>query len=202
MQTDEVDATILQKSVNLLFLSFVHTLCCLQLGFSFQLSVTPAMSYVFNFYAGLPTEGPYELDRKGILPAKSYRCTQAEASSALSPVSSPPPGAWLSGPPGSWRPQPPRPVVPPPGFLSEPVRPSNLPPKAPGGEPSSTPDAGKRPSAKPATTFNVKSNAAPVTPPYNPPAREPKATPRKTGEKARAWTSIYSATSSRGKIGG
>ena len=57
MQTDEVDATILQKSVNLLFLSFVHTLCCLQLGFSFQLSVTPAMSYVFNFYAGLPTEG-------------------------------------------------------------------------------------------------------------------------------------------------
>ena len=56
--------------------------------------------------------------------------------------------------------------------------------KAPGGEPSSTPDAGKKTSAKPATSFNVKSDAAPVTPPYNPPpVREPKATPKKREKK-------------------
>ena len=99
----------------------------------------------------------------------------------------PPPGAWLSGPPGSWRPQPPRPVVPPQVFLSEPLRPNYLPPKAPGGEPSSTSDAGKKPSAKPATNFNVKCDAAPATPPYNPhnppPVWELKATPKKREKK-------------------
>ena len=81
--------------------------------------------------------------------AKSARVERARpASSSGSEVppsvwftgNTPPRGPWLSGPPGSWRPQPPRPVVPPPGFLSESLRANQMPPKASGEEPSSTPN--------------------------------------------------------------
>ena len=47
--------------------------------------------------------------------------------------------AWPSGPPGSWRPQPPRPVIPRPGFLSEPKKGQQPHPQSSGAKPSSTP---------------------------------------------------------------
>ena len=90
--------------------------------------------------------------------------------------------AWPSGPPGSWRPQPPRPVVPRPGFLSEPKKGNQPPPQTSGARPSSTP-AQEKPAKNPDSTSKVKHNVAPVTPPYNPPEREPKATPRKREKK-------------------
>ena len=123
------------------------------------------------------------------------------------PDSDLPPGVWfagngpprnpgLSGPPGS----PPRPVVPPPGFLSEPKQGNVRPPPTSGGKPSfapekekqpkknpastfNAPEKEKQPKKNPASTFNAQHNAAPVTPPYNPPDREPKATPRKREKK-------------------
>ena len=96
--------------------------------------------------------------------------------------SGPPQTAWPSGPPGSWRPQPPRPVVPRPGFLSEPKKGNQPPPQTSGARPSSTP-AQEKPAKNPDSTSKVKHNVAPVTPPYNPPEREPKATPRKREKK-------------------
>ena len=96
--------------------------------------------------------------------------------------SGPPQTAWPSGPPGSWRPQPPRPVVPRPGFLSEPKKGNQPPPQTSGTRPSSTP-AQEKPAKNPDSTSKVKHNVAPVTPPYNPPEREPKATPRKREKK-------------------
>ena len=96
--------------------------------------------------------------------------------------------------------EPPRPVVPPPGFLSEPKQGNVRPPPTSGGKPSfapekekqpkknpastfNAPEKEKQPKKNPASTFNAQHNAAPVTPPYNPPDREPKATPRKREKK-------------------
>ena len=84
-------------------------------------------------------------------------------------------------------PQPPRPVLPRPGFLSEPKKGQQPPPQTSGAKPSSTP-AQEKPAKNPDSTSKVKHNVAPVTPPYNPPEREPKATPRKREKKQEPGT--------------
>ena len=106
--------------------------------------------------------------------------------------------AWPSGPPGSWRPQPPRPVVPRPGFLSQPKKGNQPPPQTSGAKPSSTP-AQEKPAKNPDSTSKVKHNVAPVTPPYNPSEREPKATPRKREKKQEPGKASTGKASSCGK---
>ena len=66
-------------------------------------------------------------------PPRAKSAPVERARPASSSGSEVPADVWFGSntpPPGSWRPQPPRPVVPPPGLLSEPLRPNYLPPKA------------------------------------------------------------------------